>query len=120
MVREVEHAVKGKHERGCRQHPKQGFNGLPIFKSLHNYHYGTFIITAHGPTPTPKGNEKVSQIATGETPSGAPLMASVLAACDKLLRLGLYTKLWANCRLAGALRCEFVVYLACLWQIILL
>ena len=47
---------------------KQGFNGLPIFKSLHNYHYGTFIIIAHGPTSTPKSGKIAPQIADGETP----------------------------------------------------
>ena len=47
---------------------KQGFNGLPIFKSLHNYHYGTFIITVHTPTSTPKSGKIALQIAAGETP----------------------------------------------------
>ena len=50
---------------------KRGFQGLSIFKSLHNYHYGTFIITAHSPTHDPEGVQKHPQIVTGESPSHA-------------------------------------------------
>ena len=54
--------------KAANSHPNLGFKGIPIFKSLHNYHYGTFIIIAHGPTSTPKSGKIAPQIADGETP----------------------------------------------------
>ena len=48
---------------------KRGFKGISIFKSLHNYHYGTFIIIIYKPTRDPKRVPKYHQIATGESPS---------------------------------------------------
>ena len=71
MVREVGHAVKGRHGESASSPLKRGFQGLSIFKSLHNYHYGTFIIPAHSPTPNPERVQKPPQIVTDESPSHA-------------------------------------------------
>ena len=57
--------------KAANSHPNLGFKGISIFKSLHNYHYGTFIITAHGPTSTPKSGKIAPQIAAGGTLSCA-------------------------------------------------
>ena len=71
MVREVGHAVKGRHGESASSPLKRGFQGLSIFKSLHNYHYGTFIMTAHSPTPNPESVQKHPQIVADESPSHA-------------------------------------------------
>ena len=56
MVREVEHAVKGKQE--AHAWLDLALQRLPIFKSLHNYHYGTFVKTVRGVNRDSKQTQK--------------------------------------------------------------
>ena len=94
---------------------KRGFQGISIFKSLHNYHYGTFIASAHSPTPDPKGVQKLSQIAN-DTEHLLTLLArhGWLGACDIFWKGTLRAiSLWARLHVAVASSSKILTKFAC-------
>ena len=114
MVREVGHAVKGRHGESASSPLKRGFQGLSIFKSLHNYHYGTFIIPAHSPTPNPERVQKHSQIATDESPSRVLGTLRLVWLLRHFLERNLLAIcLWARFRVADAFSSKYLMRFAC-------
>ena len=94
---------------------KRGFQGISIFKSLHNYHYGTFIASAHSPTPDPKGVQKLSQIAN-DTEHLLTLLArhGWLGACDIFWKGTLRAiSLWARLHVAVSSSSKILTKFAC-------
>ncbi len=93
---------------------KRGFQGLSIFKSLHNYHYGTFIIPAHSPTPNPERVQKHSQIATDESPSRVLGTLRLVWLLRHFLERNLLAIcLWARFRVADAFSSKYLMRFAC-------
>jgi len=93
---------------------KRGFQGLSIFKSLHNYHYGTFIMTAHSPTPNPESVQKHPQIVADESPSHALGTLRLVWLLRHFLERNLLAIcLWARFRVADAFSSKFLARFAC-------